>query len=85
VGVRLSSLKSESNNMAKGKVTINVTNTQYAYIDGKTGEEITREQFIQKTRGLNVGGYRTNVLDEAEETDDGEDEEETDLPLALRD
>lgn len=65
--------------MAKGKVTIDVTKTQYAYIDGKTGEELTREQFVQRATGLNLGRHRTNVLDEEEETDDGEDEEETDL------
>lgn len=47
--------------MAKKKVSINITKTDYAYIDGESGEEISRDEFVQKTRGLNLGGHRQGV------------------------
>ena len=65
--------------MAKRNVTINITKKPYAYIDGATGEELTKEEFFQRARGLNVGRHRANVLNETEEGDDGEDEEKEDL------
>lgn len=50
--------------MAKGKVLINITENEYAYIDGKTGKELTREQFIQKHSSVNIPGHTVNLGEE---------------------
>jgi len=78
---KLSSPKFGSNSMAKGKISINITQKPYAYIDGATGEELTREEFFQRASGLNVGRHRIGISSKAEEGEGYEDEEETDLPL----
>lgn len=59
--------------MAKGKVTTNITKQEYAFIDGATGQEITREQFVQKYSGVNIPGHKVNVGEEAGEGEKRED------------
>lgn len=55
-GVGHSSLPKNDSNMAKRKVEINITEKQYDFIDGATGEKITAEDFAKKYPGLPVGG-----------------------------
>lgn len=31
--------------MAKGKITVDITKSDYVYIDGATGKRLTKEQF----------------------------------------
>ena len=50
--------------MAKGKVTTNITKHEYAYIDGGTGQELTKEQFIQKYSGINIPRHTINLGEE---------------------
>jgi hypothetical protein len=69
---KLSSPKFGSNNMAKGKVTTNITQNKYVYIDGATGQTLTREQFIQKHSGVNPVGHRPNVAENPREETQGE-------------
>jgi len=50
--------------MAKGKVTINITKTDYVYIDGETGEELTKAEFNRRhNKGIKsiLGANRIEV------------------------
>lgn len=41
--------------MAKGKVSVNITDKSYVFIDGATGEELTQEEFNRRHRQGGVG------------------------------
>lgn len=41
--------------MAKKKTRINVTETNYVYIDGRTGDRLTKEEFDRRYKQSGVG------------------------------
>jgi hypothetical protein len=46
--------------MSKRNVVINVTKKDYVFIDGETGEEISKEEFDRRHKkgfGVNLGGF----------------------------
>ena len=52
----------------KGKILTNITKSDYGFIDGRTGEELTKEQFDRKYKkvgGLNLGGNRVKISAES--------------------
>lgn len=54
--------------MSKGNVTINITKDDYVFIDGATGEELTKEEFDRRHKAVpasNLGINRPNILEEA--------------------
>ena len=57
-------------------VNINITKKEYTYVDGATGQEITREQFNQKYSATPMGGLGTVLPGgQSEETEIKNDEE----------
>lgn len=61
-------------------VNINITKKEHVYIDGQTGEELTKEQFLQKHGGIkatlraNLGAGRVKISNEAKVERDEENE-----------
>jgi hypothetical protein len=48
----------------KGKITTNITKSEFIFIDPQTGEKLTQEEFNRrhkKTGGFNLGGLRGKV------------------------
>lgn len=61
--------------MAKGKVTINITDKSYVFIDGATGDELTQEEFNRKYKQGGIGSIlgANRVTLQSPETREGEE------------